>query len=114
PMTGATPSSTALPPARRGRLSRLWRAASENPRYVGMRTLARFDWIRQAVSGMHGLTHRSAARLGEQQAAASLSSTRVELDPAIGLDAFLERLRSDGVALGLRLQAEDVQAIHAY
>jgi hypothetical protein len=108
------PMTVSGAPARSSRLLRLWRSTAESPRYVGMRTLARFGWIRQAVTGVHWLTHRASTRQRDQLAAASLASTRVNLDPAQDVDAFVTRLRTDGVALGLRLRDEDVQAIHAY
>jgi hypothetical protein len=109
-----TPMNASSRPARSSRLARLWRSTAESPRYVGMRTLARFGWIRQAVAKAHRLTHGSNAQQGDVQAVANLASSRVDLDAAQSIDAFVARLRADGVALGLRLKDEDVQAMHAY
>lgn len=114
-MTPRTTLSIAAPYKNHSRyLQRLWSSTKENPGYVGMRALARFGLVRQAVSSAHGLAHRSTARQLEREAVAALASSRVQLDNGLGTDSFVQRLQTDGVSLGLRLRDEDVQSIHEY
>jgi hypothetical protein len=96
------------------RLQRLWKSTKENPGYVAMRTLARFGWIRRAVSSTRGLIHRSKTRQLVLAAQEALASSRVRLDEGVTADIFVQRLRTDGVSLGLKLRDEDVQSIHAH
>lgn len=95
-------------------LQRLWNSTKENPGYVGMRALARFGFVRKAVSSAHGLARRSTARQLESEAVAALASSRIQLDNGCSTDSFVQQLQTDGVSLGLRLLGEDIQSIHEH
>jgi len=84
------------------------RAVRTQPAYSLMRGVARFASVRTAVAGLRSALHRKRLQQFMAQCESGFGNS---LFPGVDCDAFVTRLRHDGIALGLQLPADIVTAI---
>lgn len=89
----------------------LRQALRAQSRYALMRGIARFASVRAAVGGVRSALHRKRVHdfLGQREAAFPAS-----LFTGLDCSAFVARLRTDGIALGLQLPADILSSVRAY
>lgn len=81
------------------------------PRYAAMRGIARFPAARFLVTWSRGILHARRLRAHLQQCESHMASS---LFPSLDRADFVNRLRDDGVAFGLKLPDEMVNEIVGY
>lgn len=93
------------------RIQNVLKSLSAKPGYTLMRCAARFGAVRQLVAGSRTALHGQRLRRYLADCEARMAET---VFPELDRASFVERLRQDGIAFGLRLSQATVDAILAY
>jgi hypothetical protein len=102
---------TSVPNVRLSRVQRVLQSFRSNPGYTLMRGVARFTTVRQLVAISRGAF---TTKKKNEYLASCESRMRETQFPKIDRRSFVSELRRNGVAFGLKLPAQTVEAIHRY